>query len=89
MSHPICLGDATSSGGTVISCQLEGTHTLNGKTPAVLGDKAKCPLHLGEFAFVEGHPRRRMNGIPLVLQGHLLACGCHGVASNAQNVQVA
>jgi uncharacterized Zn-binding protein involved in type VI secretion len=69
MTNPICLGDATSSGGTVVSCQLEGTHTLKGKTPAVLGDKATCPLHLGEFAFVEGHPRRRMNGIPLVLQG--------------------
>ena len=89
MTNPICLGDATSSGGTVVSCQLEGTHTLKGKTPAVLGDKATCPLHLGEFAFVEGHPRRRMNGIPVVLQGHRLACGCHGVASNAQNVRVA
>jgi uncharacterized Zn-binding protein involved in type VI secretion len=88
MSQPICLGDATSSGGAVVSCQLEGTHILNGKTPAVLGDKATCPLHQGEFAFVEGHPRRRMNGIALVLQGHLLACGCHAVAGTAQNVQV-
>ena len=88
MKNPICLGDAISSSGSVVSCQLEGTHTLNGKTPAVLGDKASCPLHLGEFAFVEGHPRRRMNGIPVVLQGHLLACGCHGVASTAQYVQV-
>jgi uncharacterized Zn-binding protein involved in type VI secretion len=88
MSHPICLGDATSSNGTVVSCQLEGTHTLNGRTPAVLGDKAKCPLHLGEFAFVEGHPHRRLNGIPVVLQGHRLACGCHGMASHAENVRV-
>jgi uncharacterized Zn-binding protein involved in type VI secretion len=88
MSHPICLGDATSSGGTVVSCQLKSTHILNGKTPAVLGDKATCPLHKGEFAFVEGHPRRRLNGIPVVLQEHRLACGCHGVASNARNVWV-
>jgi len=88
MSHPVCLGDATSSSGTVVSCQLEGTHTLNGRTPAVLGDKAKCPLHLGEFAFVEGHPHRRLNGIPVVLQGHRLACGCHGMASHAENVRV-
>jgi uncharacterized Zn-binding protein involved in type VI secretion len=88
MSLPICLGDTTNSGGTVVSCQLEGTHTLNGKTPAVLGDKAKCPLHLGEFAFVEGHPRRRLNVIPVVLQGHRLACGCHGMASHAENVRV-
>ncbi|VVO17806.1 hypothetical protein PS712_03981 [Pseudomonas fluorescens] len=89
MSHPICLGDATSSGGEVVFCQLKGMHSLNGKAPAVLGDKATCPLHPGEFAFVEGHPYRRLKGIPIVLQGHRLACGCHGVASNAQNVRVA
>ncbi|WP_338922299.1 PAAR domain-containing protein [Pseudomonas silesiensis] len=88
MTHPICLGDSTSSGGTVVSCQLSGTHRINGKIPAVLGDKATCPLHLGEFAFVEGHPRRRMNGIPVVLHGHRLACGCHGVSSHALNVRV-
>jgi len=88
MKHPICLGDATSSSGSVVSCQLEGTHTLNGKTPAVLGDKAYYPLHLGEYAFVEGHPRRRMNGIPVVLESHFLACGCHGVASTALNVRI-
>ncbi|WP_339495293.1 MULTISPECIES: PAAR domain-containing protein [unclassified Pseudomonas] len=88
MTNPICLGDDTSSGGTVVSCQLAGTHTLNGKTPAVLGDKATCPLHLGEFAFVEGHPKRRMNGIPIVMQGHRLSCGCHGIAANALNVRV-
>ncbi|WP_414157233.1 PAAR domain-containing protein [Pseudomonas sp. BNK-15] len=71
MNPPICLGDPTSSGGSVLSCQLAGTHTVNGKTPAVLGDKASCPLHKGVFAFIEGHPSRRMNGKPVVLQGHL------------------
>ncbi|WP_236192665.1 PAAR domain-containing protein, partial [Pseudomonas urethralis] len=54
-----------------------------------LGDKASCPLHQGVFAFVEGHPSRRMNGKPVVLQGHRLACGCHGVASHALTVSVA
>lgn len=88
MTNPICLGDGTSNGGTVVSCQLAGTHTLNGKTPAVLGDKARCALHVGEFAFVEGHPKRRMNGIPVVLQGHRLSCGCHGIAANALNIRV-
>ncbi|WP_024668843.1 PAAR domain-containing protein, partial [Pseudomonas tremae] len=75
MSYPVCLGDTTSSGGRVVSCQLAGTHTLNGKPPAVLGDKATCPLHSGEFAFIEGHPTRKLNGIPVVLHGHRLACG--------------
>ncbi|MDO7911490.1 PAAR domain-containing protein [Pseudomonas sp. 22-AL-CL-001] len=89
MRAPICLGDPTSSGGSVISCQLAGTHTLNGKTPAVLGDKASCPLHGGVFAFIEGHPSRRLNGKPVVLQGHRLACGCQGMVRNALNVSVA
>jgi uncharacterized Zn-binding protein involved in type VI secretion len=55
----------------------------------VVGDKATCPLHLGIYAFVEGHPHRRMNGIPIVLHGHRLACGCHGVAKHAARLQVA
>ncbi|UBM24114.1 PAAR domain-containing protein [Pseudomonas sp. p1(2021b)] len=88
MSHPICLGDPTSSGGRVVACQLAGSHTIKGKTPAVLGDKATCPRHKGEFAFIEGHPTRRMNGIPVVLQGHRLACGCQGVASHAADLRV-
>ncbi|MBA1189403.1 PAAR domain-containing protein [Pseudomonas entomophila] len=89
MRAPICLGDPTNSGGSVTSCQLVGTHTVNGRTPAVLGDKASCPLHGGVFAFVEGHLSRRLNGKPVVLQGHRLACGCQGVASHALNVSVA
>ncbi|ANY88859.1 MULTISPECIES: PAAR domain-containing protein [Pseudomonas] len=83
MSAPVCLGDPISSGGRVVACQLAGSHTLNGQTPAVVGDKARCPLHKGEFAFIEGHPNRRLNGIPVVLQGHRLACGCQGMASHA------
>ncbi|WP_191832741.1 PAAR domain-containing protein [Pseudomonas fluorescens] len=88
MSHPICLGDATSSGGSVVFCQLAGSHSINGKTPAVVGDRASCPLHQGEFAFVEGHPQRRLNGLAIVLQGHRMACGCHAVAGNATNLRV-
>ncbi len=88
MKRPVCLGDATSSGGKVIECQLAGTHQINGKTVAVLGDKANCPLHQGIYAFIEAHPHRRMNGLNVVLDGHRLECGCHGVASHATNVQV-
>ncbi|MEE4224453.1 PAAR domain-containing protein [Pseudomonas viridiflava] len=88
MSFPVCLGDATSSGGRVVSCQLSGTHAINGKPPAVLGDKAICLLHKGEFAFIEGHPSRKLNGVPVVLHGHRLACGCKGIAAHAMNVQV-
>jgi uncharacterized Zn-binding protein involved in type VI secretion len=85
---PVCFGDPTSSGGLVIECQLAGTHEIKGKTVAVLGDKATCPLHLGIYAFVEGHPHRRMNGKLVVLDGHRLACGCHGVATHAVSVRI-
>ncbi|MCD5976708.1 PAAR domain-containing protein [Pseudomonas quasicaspiana] len=88
MSYQVCLGDATSSGGQVVSCQLAGTQTINCKPPALLGDKATCPLHSGKFAFIEGHPTRKLNGIPVVLHDHRLACGCQGVASHALNVRV-
>lgn len=43
---------------------------------------------IGTYAFVEGRPHRRMAGIPVVMQGHRLACGCHGVAGIAVNVRV-
>jgi hypothetical protein len=29
-----------------------------------------------------------MNGLSIVLDGHRLECGCHGIASHAANVQV-
>jgi len=70
------LEETASSGARVVSCQLAGTHKINVKPPAVLDDKATCPLHAGEFAFIEGHPTRKLNGIPVVLHGHRLACGC-------------
>ena len=88
MKRPVCLGDATSSGGKVIECQLAGTHQINGKTVAVLGDKATCPLHLGIYAFTQGHPHRRMNGLSVVMDGHRLACGCLGLASHGASVRV-
>lgn len=86
---PVCFGDPTSGGGTVVSCQLEGIHSIHGKTPAVLGDKATCPLHLGIYAFVEGHPKRRRSGVPVVLHGHRLACGCQGLTAHAVGVNTA
>ena len=86
MKHPVCLGDPTSSGGVVIECQSVATHQVNGKPVAVIGDQAYCPLHLGVYPFVEGHPRRRMNGKNVVLDGHRLACGCRGVAVHAMSV---
>jgi uncharacterized Zn-binding protein involved in type VI secretion len=87
MKHPICLGDPTTGGGRVSRCQLAGTHTTQGVPVAVLGDSASCPLHQGVFTFREGHPVRKMNGIPVVLEGHRLTCGCHAMARHALTVR--
>jgi uncharacterized Zn-binding protein involved in type VI secretion len=86
MKHPVCLDDPTSGGGRVITCQLAHSHTIGGIPVAVVGDSATCPLHKGIFAFTEGHPYRRMNGISVVYEGHRLACGCHGLAKHALHV---
>lgn len=89
MTSPICLGDATSSGGKVVECQLAGSHSVKGTPIAVLGDSATCPLHKGVFRFVEGHPTRLMQGKQVVLEGHKLACGCHAIAGTAVTINVA
>jgi uncharacterized Zn-binding protein involved in type VI secretion len=89
MSHPICLGDPLNNGGQVTLCALAATHGLHGKPFAVLGDQAWCAEHQGTFAFVEGHPRRRMAGLPVVMQGHLLSCGCHAMAAHALSIKSA
>lgn len=88
MAQPVCLGDPTSSGGRVVRCRLESTHRVHGRTPAVLGDGATCPRHAGLQRFVEGHPQRRLDGSPVVLQGHRLACGCHALASGDSRMRV-
>jgi uncharacterized Zn-binding protein involved in type VI secretion len=87
MKNPICLGDPTTSGGAVIQCQLAGSHTIRSVPVAVLGDSANCPLHQGVFVFTEGHPHRKMNGIPVVFEGHRLTCGCHALARHAHEVR--
>lgn len=87
MKNPICLGDPTSGGGSVINCQLAETHTIQGVPVAVVGDSASCPLHKGIFTFQQGHPVRKMNGISVVFEGHRLTCGCHALARHALAVQ--
>lgn len=81
MNHPIFLGDPTTGGGRVESCQLEATHNCEGRPIAVLGDMASCAKHRGTFAFVEGDPRRRLQGKAMVLEGHRLSCGCHALST--------
>lgn len=57
MKHPVCLGDPTSGGGEVVSCQMDGRRHIGGRAIAVVGDLATCLLHPGRHAFVEGSER--------------------------------
>lgn len=89
MTGVICFGDLTTGGGKVVRCQLASTHRIRGRPIAVMGDLATCRKHKGEFAFMESHPQRRLQGKPVVLQGHRLACGCHALADGVQHVSSA
>lgn len=86
MKHPVCLGDPTSGGGEVVSCQMDGRRHIDGRAIAVVDDLATCLLHPGRHAFVEGSERVRMEGRAVVVDGHRLACGCHGIAVHAARV---
>ena len=88
MTHPICLGDPTSSGGVVVECHLGESFSFRGKPFAVMGDKATCPMHLGIYAFTEADQAKEMFGKPVVMQGHRLSCGCRAVARHATSVSV-
>ena len=88
MTHPICLGEPTSSGGEVVECSLSGSFQFRGKPFAVIGDKATCPLHRGVYAFTEGEPTKTMHGKRVIMHGHRLACGCHAIAQHAVSVTV-
>ena len=88
MPSPICQGDSTTGGGEVIRCQVAATHRINGHPLAVRGDYATCSLHPGEHSFVEGSSNHLAMGLPIVLEGHLLSCGCHAIAGKAAHIRV-
>jgi uncharacterized Zn-binding protein involved in type VI secretion len=50
MTHPVCLGDATTHGGTVKTAS--STFTLDGRKVALLHDIVSCPAH-GDNRIVE------------------------------------
>lgn len=85
MPGPIRLGDKTTGGGVVISCQLGNFWPIDGIPGAVLGDMATCPKHKGVFPFVECDNSTTFTEAELgvVLEGHKLACGCYAISSVA------
>lgn len=80
----IVVGDATSSGGRVITGSQ--ATDIDGKPVSRVSDKATCPLHKGVFPIADGDPTTIIDGQPVALHGSKLACGCTVLA--VQQVQV-
>ncbi|WP_228064425.1 PAAR domain-containing protein [Novilysobacter avium] len=82
----IVLGDATSSGGTVISGSP--FTDIDGKPVARINDMATCPTHKGTFPIVDGDPTTIIDGQAVALHGSSIACGCKVLAVKQMRVFV-
>ncbi|RFB74273.1 MULTISPECIES: PAAR domain-containing protein [unclassified Herbaspirillum] len=80
MSRSICCqGDLLDHGGTVIV--VSGTLNIDGRRNARIGDTVLCSKH-GVNLIVQGDGSLMDEGVPVVLHGHLCACGCRVMASS-------
>lgn len=75
----IRLGDQHSGGGSMVEAN---GFPVNGILQCLLGDKATCPTHKGNFPLVSGGDRTAIhNGRPMVFEPAQLACGCSVTSS--------
>ena len=77
-------GDATSSGGQVITGSP--FTDIDGKPVARVNDKATCPTHKGTFPIVDGDPTTIIDGEAVALHGSSLSCGCKVIAAQLGTV---
>ncbi|EOV8411303.1 PAAR domain-containing protein, partial [Providencia stuartii] len=68
----ILKNDTTNTGGTVLTGsslakQIQGV--------VCVGDSVYCPSCKTTGAIVEGNGLMKINGIPVALEGHKVACG--------------
>lgn len=82
MQGIVCLGDATTHGGKVISAS--STMFINGVQVALVGDMVSCPLpgH-GTNPIIEGAPTGMEDGVCVVVNNCLCACGV--ISSHPEN----
>lgn len=78
MSHGITVKDLDVAGGRQIASQ--STVRIGGKAIVLRGDPVEphapfVPLHVPSPRMAEGHPRVRINGVPICREGHLANCG--------------
>ncbi|WP_430749785.1 PAAR domain-containing protein [Cronobacter dublinensis] len=84
MQGIVCLGDATNHGGKVITAS--STMFINGIQVALVGDMVSCPFpgH-GINPIIEGAPTDTEDGICVVVDNCLCACGCRVISSHPEN----
>ncbi|EOD2823328.1 TPA: PAAR domain-containing protein [Providencia stuartii] len=73
----ILKNDTIGTGGMVLTCsslakQIQGV--------ACVSESVYCPLCKTTGAIVEGDGLMKINGIPVALEGHKVACACVLVA---------
>lgn len=78
----VCLGDATTHGGKVISAS--STLFINGIQVALVGDLVSCPVH-GVNRITEGDPTASEEGVSVVVDSCLCECGCRVISSHPEN----
>ncbi|MDZ0182148.1 PAAR domain-containing protein [Klebsiella quasipneumoniae] len=78
----VCLGDATTHGGKVISAS--SAMFINGIQVALVGDLVSCPKH-GSGRIIEGDSTASEEGVFIVVDNCLCECGCRVISSYTEN----
>ncbi|MBD2792119.1 PAAR domain-containing protein [Xenorhabdus sp. 42] len=79
----VCLGDATTHGGNVITAS--STMYVNGVQVALVGDLVSCPHH-GNNAIIEGEKNTTDNGRAVVVNNCTCECGCKVISSQSNSI---
>ncbi len=80
MKNPVCLGDATSHGGKVITAS--STFDLEGRPAALLYDLVSCPEH-GDNPIIEAGDDLFDGGRPGVVDRCRTQCGSYVIAGSS------
>ncbi|HAT2207850.1 hypothetical protein PUATCC27989T_03398 [Phytobacter ursingii] len=78
----VCLGDATTHGGKVITAS--SAMYINGIRVALVGDLVSCPKH-GVNPIREGDTTSTDMGRYVVVNNCKCACGCQVISSHPEN----
>lgn len=80
----VCLGDATTHGGKVITAS--STMFINGVQVALVGDLVSCPIQgHGNNPIIEGSPTEMEEGVSVAVNNCLCACGCRVISPHPEN----